>query len=195
MRPQTRHSGIVAVAVGAGAGLRWGEATGLCLDALNLDEAYLRVIRTVVEVSGHTSFKPYPKSRAGRRTIPLPGWVVDVLRTHLGQLGTGEAGLVFANQVGGALRRTLFRSRIWRPSLVRAGLLGSVVREDDHFGARWTDEHDVQHTERFDTQAQAVHQVAQSGRRPAVPRSAPLVRDVAGGRRGTAEHGPARDGA
>ena len=34
---------------------------------------------------------------------------------------------VFANEVGAPLRRTLFRSRIWRPSLVRAGLLGEVA--------------------------------------------------------------------
>jgi integrase len=155
-----RHRGIVAV--GAGAGLRWGEAAGLCLDAVNLDDGYLRVIRTVVEVSGHTSFKPYPKSRAGRRMIPLPGWVVDILRAHREQFVTGQADLVFANQVGGALRRTLFRSRVWRPSLVRAGLLGNVVCEDDHFEAQWEDAHGAKHSERFDTHPQAVQQVARS---------------------------------
>jgi hypothetical protein len=85
----------------------------------------------VIEVAGHTSFKPYPKSTAGRRTVPLPGWLVTILRAHLDRYPLGEADLIFANEVGGALRRTLFRSRIWRPSLVRAGLLGTVVPDGD----------------------------------------------------------------
>ncbi|MGH3546863.1 MAG: hypothetical protein ACRDQU_01785 [Pseudonocardiaceae bacterium] len=53
----------------------------LRVDALDLNCAQLRVIRTVVEVSGHTSFKPYPKSSAGRRTVPLPGWYRSSART------------------------------------------------------------------------------------------------------------------
>ena len=68
-----QYQAIIATA--AGAGLRWGEAAGLRLDALDLNRARLSVVRTVVEVSGHTSFKPYPKSSAGRRTLPLPGWL------------------------------------------------------------------------------------------------------------------------
>jgi integrase len=153
-----RHRAIIATA--AGAGLRWGEAAGLCLDAVDLDNGHLWVLRTVIEVGGHTSFKPFPKSRAGRRQIPLPGWVVTALRDHLDRFGTGEAGLVFANQVGGALRRTLFRSRVWRPSLVRAGLLGAVAAKGESFEARWTGEDGTIHHRRFDTHGQAVHQVA-----------------------------------
>ncbi len=108
-----RYRGMVAVA--GGAGLRWGEAAGLCADAVDLDAGRLRVIRTVVEVSGHTRFKGYPKSTAGRRTIPLPGWLVEILREHIEQYGYGEADLLFANGVGGAHRRTLFRARSLAP--------------------------------------------------------------------------------
>jgi hypothetical protein len=43
----------------------------------------------------------------------------------------GEADLIFPNEIGEALRRTLFRSRVWLPSLVRAGLLGSVTATED----------------------------------------------------------------
>jgi integrase len=114
-----RHRGIVATA--AGAGLRWGEAAGLRADALDLDHARLSVIRTVVEVSGNTSFKPFPKSVAGRRTVPIPPWLVEIIRTHLDRWPTEPNAPVFANEVGTPLRRTLFRSRVWRPSLVRAG--------------------------------------------------------------------------
>ena len=96
-----RYRAIVATA--AGAGLRWGEAAGLRADALDLDGARLSVIRTVVEVGGHTTFKPFPKSRAGRRTIPLPGWLVPIIRTHLAEWPTDDIGPIFANEVGGPL--------------------------------------------------------------------------------------------
>lgn len=96
-------------------------------DALDLDAARLSVIRTVIEVAGRSSFKPYPKSRAGRRTVPLPGSLVDVIREHLRRWPALGGEPLFANEVGAPLRRTLFRSRVWRPALVRAGLLGAVV--------------------------------------------------------------------
>jgi Phage integrase family len=70
-------------------------------------------------------------------------------------------GLIFPNKVGGALRRTLFRSRIWRPSLVRAGLLGSVtVAEGGGYLAALTDHAGKQHRERVDREATAVKLVA-----------------------------------
>lgn len=127
------------VATTAWTGLRWGEAVGLQSDALDLAAGTLRVIRTVVEVGGNTDYKPYPKTGAGRRTVPLPRWLVPQLREHVAGYGLGERGLVFPNAVGKPLRRTLFRSRIWRPSLVRAGLLGSVSKTGSReFTGRWT---------------------------------------------------------
>jgi len=153
-----RYRALVAVA--AGAGLRWGEAIGLCQDTVDLDQARLSVLRTVIEVNGVTSIKRFPKSSAGRRTIPLPPWVVDILREHLAAYPLGAAGLLFANEAGGALRRSTFRSRVWRPALVRAGLLGEILCEDDWFEARWVDEVGAKHTERFERHGQAVRQVA-----------------------------------
>lgn len=153
-----RHRALVAVA--AGAGLRWGEAIGLCRDAVDLDRARVTVLRTVIEVNGVTSIKRFPKSSAGRRTIPLPPWAVDLLRVHLATYPLGAADLLFANEVGGALRRSTFRSRVWRPALVRAGLVGEVQCEDDWFEARWVDEDGEKHTRRFERYGQAVRQVA-----------------------------------
>jgi integrase len=149
------------VAIAAGAGLRWGEAVGVCEDVLDLDRRVVDVRRTVIEVAGHTSFKPFPKSAAGRRSIPLPGWVVAVLREHLDTYPLGAGGLVFTNAAGGALRRTLFRSRVWRPALVRAGLLGSIRATDgDRWVARWTDEHGDRHELTVRSETQAVNLVA-----------------------------------
>ncbi|WP_433787555.1 tyrosine-type recombinase/integrase [Actinomycetospora sp. CA-101289] len=129
------------VATAAWAGLRWGETAGLRADALDLDHRRLRVIRVVVEVSGSTAFKPFPKSAAGRRTVPLPAWLTTMIGDHIARFGLGDHGLVFPNAVGKPLRRTLFRSRVWRPALVRAGLLGEVAETDGHkFEGRWADE-------------------------------------------------------
>jgi integrase len=149
------------VATTAWTGLRWGEAVGLQSDALDLAGGTLRVIRTVVEVSGNTHYKPYPKTGAGRRTVPLPRWLVPQLRDHVARYGLGERGLVFPNAVGKPLRRTLFRSRIWRPSLVRAGLLGSVEHTGSHeFTGRWVDDEGRANTLVRETYAAAVKAVA-----------------------------------
>ena len=154
-----RYRGIVAVA--AGAGLRWGEAAGLRGDALELDAGRLHVIRTVVEVSGHTSFKPFPKSRAGRRTIPIPAWLGAIIGGHLERWpAENETTPIFANQVGAPLRRTLFRTRVWRPSLVRAGMLGAVVDLAGAFEAQWSNEAGKKLTVRLPTYTAAVKHVA-----------------------------------
>jgi integrase len=154
-----RYRALVATA--AGTGLRWGEVIGLRPDAVNLDTPAVRVVRTVVEVSGNTSFKPYPKSMASVRTVPLPTWVVKALREHMQAFPVSDSGLIFRNEADSALRRTIFRARVWRPALVRAGLLGDVRAGDEPgFEAVWTDEDGVKHTERFRTHRQAVMQVA-----------------------------------
>ncbi|WP_158228468.1 site-specific integrase [Pseudonocardia sp. MH-G8] len=157
-----RHRGIVAIA--GGAGLRWGEAAGMCADALDLDRAQVHVRRTVIEVAGTTSFKPFPKSTAGRRTVPLPAWLVTILREHMERYPLGAGDLVFANAVGGALRRTLFRSRVRRPALVRAGQLGTVIEIEQGtcWEASWTDTLGNRHRQTFDNERQAVQHVARS---------------------------------
>src|SRR5882757_9156727 len=155
-----RHRGIVATA--AGAGLRWGEAAGLRVDALDLDQGVIEVVRTVVEVSGNTSFKPFPKSAAGRRQVPLPSWLVVIIREHLERWPTEKNAPVFANEVGAPLRRTLFRARIWRPSLVRAGLLGRVEGGGPFVG-HWSDATGEKHREEFPTRASAIRE---DSRRP-----------------------------
>lgn len=156
-----RYRALVAVA--GGAGLRWGEAAGLCTDAVDLDQRRLRVIRTIVEVSGHTGFKPFPKSTAGRRTIPLPPWLIEIVQEHRDTYPPGESALVFPNAVGKPLRRTLFRSRVWRPALVRAGMLGTLALVgDDNVRAGWTDATGASLTKEFPSEREAVLHVARS---------------------------------
>lgn len=65
---------------------------------------------------------------------------------------------IFANEVGAPLRRTLFRSRIWRPVLVRAGLLGRVTGEGPYVEG-WTHNKGDAHEEQFTSYPGAVRQV------------------------------------
>lgn len=133
-----RYRALVGLA--GGTGLRWGECAGLRWDALDLATCTVRVIRVAVEVSGHVTDKAYPKSRAGRRVVPLPGFVVDLLTEHKKRYPPGAAELVFTSRSGAAVRRSTFRAKVWRPSLVRAGLLGKIVEVGERkVMAHWQD--------------------------------------------------------
>lgn len=131
-----RYRALVALA--GGTGLRWGECAGLCWDALDLVAGIVRVIRVAEEVSGHVRLKPYPKSKAGRRSVPLPGFVVQALTEHARCFGNDGDGLVFTTGTGEAIRRGTFRSRVWKPSLQRAGLPVALRFHDlRHSYATW----------------------------------------------------------
>jgi integrase len=130
-------------------GLRW--------DCVDPDGRLLRVLRVAVEVAGTVSLKPYPKSKAGRRVVPLPPFVGELLTAHRERYPAGDDGAVFTNTAGGPLRRTLFRSRVWRPALVEAGLLGAIVTvRSGKYRAVWTDAAGVRHSQTFDFRRLAV---------------------------------------
>jgi integrase len=151
------------VAAAAGAGLRWGECIGLCLDAIDLDAQTVSVTRTVIEISGSNSLKPYPKSRAGRRTIPLPGFAALALKVHIENYPRGPHGEIFTSPTGGPLYRGTFRTYTWRPALVRAGLLGSITRQDDgRYLATWTDASGLSHTGIADNEPKAITMIARN---------------------------------
>lgn len=152
-----RYRALVAMA--GGTGFRWGELAGYCEDALS--QAGASVVRTAIEVAGHVEFKPFPKTKLGRRTVPLPDWARTELQRHMETYSRGPRGLIFTNEAGGFLRRTLFRSRVWRPTLVRAGLLGEFFELDSGlYEGVWSDEDGKVHSECFNTEAKAVAHVA-----------------------------------
>jgi integrase len=70
---------IAALAIGTG--MRRGEICGLAWGAVDLDKSLVRVERSLEETAGGLRFKS-PKTAHGRRTISLPGNVVDILRDH-----------------------------------------------------------------------------------------------------------------
>lgn len=111
------------VVVAAYAGPRIGELAALRVRDLRFGKApALTVEERVYRVAGRYDYAG-PKSRAGRRTVALPGFVADALAEHL-RAHRPEAGpddLVFVTENGGnilgAYSQTLSRAlaRIGRP--------------------------------------------------------------------------------
>jgi integrase len=64
-----------------GTGVRIGEACGLRWSAVDLAAGTVRIEATLIRVSGQgLAVQEVPKTTAGRRTLALPGFVLDLLR-------------------------------------------------------------------------------------------------------------------
>jgi len=98
-----RYQGLVCLA--ALGGLRWGECAGLAWGAIDLDNRRLKVVQVAVETPSTVSLRPFPKSRAGQRVVPLPPGLTESLTNHRNRLVTqpDDADLVFPSLSGGQL--------------------------------------------------------------------------------------------
>jgi integrase len=110
------------VLVGAYGGLRIGELAGLRRSRVDLLRGTVQVAEIVVEARGALHMGP-PKTRASRRTVGLPRFVAEELAAHLAGRDDPEA-FVFTAPLGGPLRVTAFRARVWRPATRASGLDG-----------------------------------------------------------------------
>jgi integrase len=118
------------VLTGAYGGLRIGELAGLRRRRVDLLRGTVEVAEIITEVGGRLHVGP-PKTRASRRTIGLPRFVVRELEAHL--VGrTDPDSHVFTAPQGGPLRVIAFRSRIWRPATNAAGLEGLRIHDLRH---------------------------------------------------------------
>lgn len=156
------HRAIVAA--GAGAGLRWGEAAGLPWGAVDLSQRRLSVGQVAVETAAEVTVRAYPKSRASVRTIPLPSFLVSALEAHreltVGNAAPDPACLVFPTRTGTPQRRSNFRRQVWRPSLTRGKLLGSVEALGGAWCASWPDRSGTTQRQMFRTERDAFTHVA-----------------------------------
>jgi len=92
----------------------------------------VRVTENAVEVKGTIEWG-VPKTRAGRRTVPIPTAVVASLDRHLReQVGPEPAALVFGGASGGVLRAGSWRTRFSHPAIRAAGLGGLRVHDLRH---------------------------------------------------------------
>ena len=77
-----------------------------------------------------------PKTQAGDRDIPIPGWLCDQLAAMLAARADGKPGgigrddYLFVRQSGIPLHRDKFRQHIIRPALKAAGLPDSLRTYD-----------------------------------------------------------------
>lgn len=114
--------------------LRWGELAALRRCDIDLEARTVRVTRQLTDVRGAgLAFGP-PKSKAGRRVVPVPEVIIPAVRWHLACFAQdGDEGLVFTSPRGMTLRHSQFRQRVWLPAFKAAGL------SEVHF-------HDLRHT-------------------------------------------------
>jgi integrase len=112
----------------AATGLRWSELAALTWRDLKLNgsEPHVRVTRALVRGKIHP-----PKSRHGKRNVPLDASLVRELRRHRGK--AGDDALVFTSEAGTQMHHSNVFSRVLRP-----------VAEE--VGAPWAGFHTSRHT-------------------------------------------------
>lgn len=102
--------------------LRWSD--------IDLERRVLRVLHTVDYIPGYGYIENEPKTQAGKRTIDLPEFFIDMLKHHQAKqverrLKVGEAwenrDLVFPDLTGGYLN-PIHVLRMFKKILERAGL-------------------------------------------------------------------------
>lgn len=100
---------------------RWLRECSDARDRGEMVDPNITVERALGEVAGRTFLKD-PKSKASKRRIAIDDELVWVLSEWFEERPVIADGHVFTTPNGGHLRRSAFRSRIWRPALRAAGL-------------------------------------------------------------------------
>jgi integrase len=125
------------VYLGAVEGLRWGEVAGLRVGQVDVEARTVAVVETIVRGRKGAVGMGEPKSDAGRRTLPVPSGLADMLSDHMAASGLTPAdheALLFTSPGGGLLRYTNWLRRSWYPATIAAGL-GRLI-EDEATGRR-----------------------------------------------------------
>jgi integrase len=124
-------------------GLRQGEALGLTWEHVDLERGSLTVRQALQRQPGKGLVFVQPKSRAGRRTIALPGPLCEALRAHrVAQLAERMAagsqwqnhGLVFCQENGRPLEPRSDH-RAWRALLAEAKVRPARLHDARHTAA------------------------------------------------------------
>ena len=109
------------VVIGAGAGLRNGEALGLTEARVEFLRRQLRVEEQLITAPRREPYLGPPKTAASVRTIPVPDIVIEALAAHRERYRPGPWGLLFTTELDEPIRRQNF-GRMWRVSVARAGV-------------------------------------------------------------------------
>jgi integrase len=109
-------------------GLRWSEVAGLRVGRTDFENQAVSVVEAVTRGRHGELVNGPPKSRAGRRRLPLPEVLSEMLRAHLRARGLTEAdsqAFVFGDGKGGPLHYSNWRTRVWLPACTKAGVEGA----------------------------------------------------------------------
>ncbi|WP_255450380.1 site-specific integrase [Skermania sp. ID1734] len=100
-------------------GLRFGELAGLQVEDVDLDARRIRVRRSITQVGGKF-VDGNPKSRAGRRTVPIPQSLLPLLEPRIRGRPHGEPAVT---SPGGSLLSVgnWKRDVHWKESIVAIG--------------------------------------------------------------------------
>jgi integrase len=109
-------------------GLRAGELAALRVGRTDLTQRRLVVAESVSDVAGVLTYGP-PKTYQFR-SVPMPGFLVELMREHLRRRPRDVAAFVFTSPDGGPLRHLNFYKRFFKPALAPAGLPEAVRFHD-----------------------------------------------------------------
>lgn len=141
------HRHIPLVLTEIETGLRWGELVALRPRHIDFLRRLITVEETIVEVSKRYSptgermiVKPYPKNDEPR-TLTVSPQLLEVLAARIDSLSLCRDDLLFPSTEtagGRPISRNTFRTRVWLPTLEKAGLEFHVRMHDlRHAHASW----------------------------------------------------------
>jgi integrase len=117
------------VLLGAGAGLRQGEAFGLAVSQINGATGMITVSQQVIIVDRHPVLAP-PKTSSSVRDVPMPVFLQDAITRHIGELALREPDVLCRTPRRTLLRRDYYNREIWKPALTLADLAGDTTFHD-----------------------------------------------------------------
>jgi integrase len=97
---------------------------------VDLERRRIDVRRIVVEVKGRNHVGP-PKTAAGLRSVPFPRVLRSELAAAVAQCDHPD-DLVFPNTIGDYQGLAGFRSRVWKPATIAAGVAGFRIHDMRH---------------------------------------------------------------
>jgi integrase len=117
----SRYTAMVLVA--GYTGLRLAELVALRRQSVVVEEGRtrIRVVESAPMVAGRAVWAE-PKTKAARRTVPVPAGIAGTLDMHMMVYSSEE--LVFPAPKGGYINQSNFGTKIWRPAAARADLTG-----------------------------------------------------------------------
>lgn len=117
------------VLLGAGAGLRQGEAFGLALDRIDPATGMITIDQQVIVVDRCPVLAP-PKTSSSLRDVPMPVFLQAAITGHCDHLGLTGNDVLCRTHRGSLLRRDYFNREIWKPAVAAAQLPGDTTFHD-----------------------------------------------------------------